>query len=153
MSNRILVIEDNPANMELMVYLLNAYGYQAMTATDGLSGLAVARRERPNLVLCDVHLPGLNGYGVIAILKSEPTLASIPVVAVTALAMTGDRERLLNAGFDGYISKPVEPERFVGAIEQYLDIPNAGGRQPAAGPDSALSTVTNRSKDGDHTDR
>lgn len=129
MSNRILVIEDNPANMELMVYLLNAYGYHAMTAIDGLSGLAIARRERPDLVLCDVHLPGLNGYGVIAILKSEPTLASIPVIAVTALAMTGDRERLLGAGFDGYISKPVEPERFVGAIEQYLDIPHAGSRQ------------------------
>lgn len=128
MSNRILVIEDNPANMELMVYLLNAYGHQAMTAIDGLNGLAIARRERPDLVLCDVHLPGLNGYGVIAILKSEPTLASIPVIAVTALAMTGDRERLLNAGFDGYISKPVEPERFVGAIEQYLDIPHAGSR-------------------------
>lgn len=134
MNNRILVIEDNPANMELMVYLLNAYGHQPMTAQDGLSGLAVARRERPDLILCDVHLPGLNGYGVIAILKSEATLASIPVVAVTALAMTGDREKLLRAGFDGYISKPVEPERFVGAIEQFLNFSHAGSPPPARTP-------------------
>jgi CheY-like chemotaxis protein len=134
LNTRILVIEDNPANLELMVYLLDAYGHQTMTAHDGLGGLALARRERPDLIICDVHLPGLNGYGVIAILKSEPTLCSIPVIAVTALAMVGDREKLLTAGFDGYISKPVEPERFVGVIEQFLKSSHAGASAPGRAP-------------------
>lgn len=134
MNTRILVIEDDPANMELMVYLLSAFGHQTMTAHDGLTALAMVRRERPDLILCDVHLPGLNGYGVITILKSEPTLASIPVIAVTALAMVGDREKLLTAGFDGYISKPVEPERFVETIEQFLNSSHSGSSQPARPP-------------------
>lgn len=117
---RILVIEDNETNRELMVYLLKAFGYQTLEAADGESGIEGARRERPELIVCDVHLPNLDGYGVVGKLKSDETLRDIPVVAVTALAMVGDRDRILAAGFDGYVSKPIAPETFVQSIEKYL---------------------------------
>lgn len=117
---RILVIEDNPANMELMVYLLKAYGYEPLRARDGREGIDTACASKPDLILCDVHLPRVDGYGVVTFLKNHATLRSVPVIAVTALAMVGDRERLINAGFDGYISKPIDPESFVPLIERFL---------------------------------
>lgn len=120
MATRILVIEDNPANMELMTYLLNAHGYSLLTATDGESGLAVATSELPDLIICDVHLPQLDGYGVVRVLKRTPALRGIPAIAVTALAMVGDRDKLIDAGFDGYLSKPIEPETFIADIERFL---------------------------------
>ena len=120
MSARILIIEDNPTNMELMVYLLRAFGYTPLQAHDGEEGVAVAGRELPDLIICDVHLPKLDGYGVVAALKADTALAHIPALAVTALAMVGDRERLLAAGFDGYIGKPIEPDSFVTQIEAFL---------------------------------
>lgn len=120
MATRILVIEDNPANMELMTYLLKAHGYSLLTAADGESGLAVATSELPDLIICDVHLPQLDGYGVVRVLKRTPDLRGIPAIAVTALAMVGDREKLIDAGFDGYLSKPIEPETFIAEIERFL---------------------------------
>lgn len=120
MSARILIIEDNPTNMELMVYLLRAFGYHPLLAHNGEEGVEVARREVPDLIICDVHLPKLDGYGVVAQLKQDPDLKDIPALAVTALAMVGDREKLLAAGFDGYIGKPIEPDTFVTQIESFL---------------------------------
>lgn len=120
MSARILIIEDNPTNMELMVYLLRAFGYQPLLAHNGEEGVQVAQREVPDLIICDVHLPKLDGYGVVAQLKQDPALKDIPTLAVTALAMVGDREKLLAAGFDGYIGKPIEPDTFVTQIESFL---------------------------------
>jgi two-component system cell cycle response regulator len=119
-SARILVIEDNPANLELMSYLLTAYGHTVLTATDGREGIECARRERPHLIVCDVQLPHLDGYEVARWLKSDPALRTIPLVAVTALAMVGDRERVLAAGFDGYLAKPINPELFVRQMENYI---------------------------------
>src|SRR4051812_4675918 len=116
---RILVIEDNSANMELMVYLLTAFGHHPIAAADGVQGVEAARQHMPDLVLCDVHLPRLDGYGVAAALRADPATARLPLVAVTAQAMVGDRERLLAAGFSGYIAKPIEPEQFVGQIEEF----------------------------------
>ncbi|NML61731.1 EAL domain-containing protein [Massilia sp. RP-1-19] len=121
MPARILIIEDNPTNMELMVYLLNAFGFTPLTANDGISGIQAARDTAPDLIICDVHLPRLDGYGVVAALKQDPALRAIPVLAVTALAMVGDREKLLEAGFDGYIAKPIEPDTFVVQLEEFLD--------------------------------
>ena len=121
MSARILIIEDNATNMELMVYLLRAFGYTPLSAIDGEAGVAAALRELPDLIICDVHLPKLDGYGVVAALKGDATVRHIPTLAVTALAMVGDRERLLEAGFDGYIGKPIEPDTFVTQIESFLD--------------------------------
>ncbi|MFC0252623.1 response regulator [Massilia consociata] len=117
---RILIIEDNPANAELMAFLLTAYGHTALTAPDGEQGVAAARAERPDLVACDVHLPGMSGFDVLARMRAEPALAAVPVLAVTALAMAGDREKVLRAGFDGYISKPIEPDSFVAELEAFL---------------------------------
>ncbi len=120
MSARILIIEDNATNMELMVYLLRAFGYTPLAAYDGEEGVRMARSELPDLIICDVHLPKLDGYGVVAELKKDPRLRAIPALAVTALAMVGDRERLLEAGFNGYIGKPIEPDMFVAELESFL---------------------------------
>ncbi len=120
MGARILIIEDNSANMELMSYLLTAFGHTPLMAFDGASGARMAAEEMPDLILCDVHLPGLDGVGVAAMLKGDARLRHIPLLAVTALAMAGDRERLLASGFDGYIAKPIEPEQFVAGLEPFL---------------------------------
>ena len=123
MSARILIIEDNPANMELMTYLLQAFGHTVLSVYNGEEGVETARRELPDLIICDVHLPKMDGYGVLEQLKlnSGAALRRIPVIAVTALAMVGDRQKLLAAGFDGYLGKPIEPELFVSQVEKYLD--------------------------------
>jgi CheY-like chemotaxis protein len=126
---RILIIEDNSTNMELMSYLLSAFGHTPLMAFDGESGVRQAREQLPDLILCDVHLPKLDGYGVVAALKADPRLREIPVLAATALAMVGDRERLMQAGFDGYIGKPIEPEQFVAQLEPFL--PGARAASPA----------------------
>lgn len=117
---RLLLIEDNQANLELMRYLLSAFGHEVLTAEDGSAGLAAARSEHPQLVLCDIHLPKMDGYEVARQIKSDPELRRLPVIAITALAMVGDRERGLQAGFDAYIFKPIEPTTFVGEVERYL---------------------------------
>lgn len=120
MTARILVIEDNPDNMELMAYLLQAFGHTPLTAEDGEQGLGVACRERPDLIICDIHLPKMDGYQVLRGLKADAVSQSIPIVAVTALAMVGDREKMLAAGFDGYIAKPIAPETFISQVEAFL---------------------------------
>ena len=131
---RVMIIEDNLDNLELMRYLLEAFGHVALSACDGESGVAAVARERPDLVLCDIHLPGADGYEVARRLKSDPVLARIPLVAVTALAMVGDRDRVIETGFDGYISKPIEPQRFVSDLESLLPqarrSPGAAARAP-----------------------
>jgi CheY-like chemotaxis protein len=117
---RILVIEDNPANMELARYVLEAFGYSVSAAMNGEIGLELARAEPPDLVICDLQLPGIGGIEVAKRLKAQPALARVPLVAVTAYAMVGDRERVLAAGFDGYISKPIDPQTFVPQIAAFL---------------------------------
>lgn len=121
MPARILVIEDNTANLELMTYLLKAFGHFTIAARDGEAGLETALRESLDLIICDIELPKLNGYEVAQQLKQHPTLRHVPLVAVTAYAMVDDRDKVLNAGFDGYISKPIEPELFVGQVEAFLN--------------------------------
>jgi CheY-like chemotaxis protein len=117
---RILIIEDNAENMQLMVYLLTAFGHSVLEATAGETGLTIAREELPDLILCDLHMPGIKGSEVAQRLKLDPILAAVPLVAVTAYAMVGDREKVLAAGFNGYIPKPINPELFVGEIEMFL---------------------------------
>ena len=139
---RILIIEDNPANIELMSFLLSAYGHAPLSAADGPRGVAAARSERPDLIACDVNLPGMDGFAVLAELKGDPALAGVPILAVTALAMTGDREKVLAAGFDGYISKPIEPESFVAELEAFLTSTPATASAPAAPAAAATPPVT-----------
>lgn len=120
MSARILIIEDKQANLDLMSYLLNAFGHAVRVALDGEEGLAAVRRDPPDLIVCDIHLPGTDGYEVARRLGEDPAYRHIPRIAVTALAMVGDREKVLAAGFDGYISKPIVPENFVSQVDAFL---------------------------------
>src|SRR5712691_3029016 len=121
---RVLVIEDNPASLDLMVYLLKAFGHTPLSARDGLEGIEAARRERPDLILCDIQLPGADGVEVCRQLKQDPALKAIPLVAVTAYAMVGDREKLLAEGFNGYLSKPINPQTFIEQVKPYLPTDN-----------------------------
>lgn len=127
---RILVIEDNPDNLELMTYLLKAFGHEVFSAQDGAEGLELVRLGALDLIVCDVHLPKVDGYEVARQLKSDPRLQRIPLLAVTALAMVGDRDKVLTAGFDGYLAKPIDPQVFVPQVETFL--PADAGR--VAGP-------------------
>ncbi len=117
---RILIIEDNQPNRELMVYLLEAFGHQPLAAVDGEQGLALARAELPDLILCDIQLPGLDGYGVLLALRAHPATRAIPVLASSALAPgeLGETTRL--AGFDGCLSKSCEPELLLAALQAHL---------------------------------
>lgn len=116
----ILVVEDNPINLELVRYLLQAHGHQVLEAVDGAQGLETARAARPDLVICDVQLPVLDGHGVALALRTDPALRHIPLLAVSASAMVGDRDRALAAGFDAHLAKPIDPERFVPWVARYL---------------------------------
>ena len=121
MGSRILVIEDNPTNMELMVYLLTAFGHTTIAARDGEEGVEAALRLVPDLILCDLALPKLDGFGVAQRLRADDRLRAVPLIAVTASAMVGDRDKVIAIGFDGYISKPITPETFVAEVESYLN--------------------------------
>lgn len=134
MAARILAIDDNPDNLELMRYLLEAFGYPALTARDGISGVAMAERERPDLVLCDVQLPDIDGYEVVRRIRSLPEISGLIIIAVTALAMVGDRAKVLAAGFNGYLSKPIDPATFMHQVEAYLqpELRNASKRSQTA---------------------
>lgn len=140
---RILVIEDNAANLGLISYLLTAFGHTVESCRDGQSGLDAARSRPYDLVLCDIQLPKLSGYEIARALRADPAFRELPLIAVTALAMRGDREQVLAAGFKGYIEKPVEPESFVTRVESFLPVAlhkgsplNAAPAPVAPGPDS-----------------
>jgi CheY-like chemotaxis protein len=115
---RILVVEDNPANLALMDYLLRAFGYSVVVAKDGDQGVEIADTERPDLILMDLQLPTISGFEAAKRIRAND--GAMPIVAVTAFAMVGDRERVLGEGFNGYISKPINPETFVTQIEAFL---------------------------------
>ena len=117
---RILVVEDNPANMKLAVFLLHSAGHTVFSATDAEAGLTLARDEQPNLILMDIQLPGIDGLEATALLKRDGATRAIPVIALTALAMKGDEERILAAGCDSYISKPLQYQEFLAAVAAQL---------------------------------
>src|SRR5207249_2218842 len=117
---KVLYIEDNRENRMLVRAVLEAAGYTIVEAEDGLAGIEAAIREEPALILLDINLPGVDGYEIVAILKSFPNLASTPVIAVTAYAMQGDRQRTLVAGCDGYIQKPIDVDAFPRQVAEFL---------------------------------
>ena len=117
---RILVIEDNPDNMLLTVILLESVGHVVLPAIDAEAGLSLARKERPDLILMDVQLPGMDGLAATALLKADEATRAIPVIALTALAMKGDEERIRAAGCDGYIAKPMRMHEFLAAVAEHL---------------------------------
>jgi two-component system, cell cycle response regulator DivK len=113
---KILVVEDNPTNMKLAVLLLETAGHTVISATNAEVGLSLARDERPSLILMDIQLPGMDGLEATALLKQDDATRAIPVIALTALAMKGDEERIRAAGCDGYIAKPMRYQELLAAI-------------------------------------
>src|SRR5215472_6605506 len=132
MTARILVIEDNPTNIELMVYLLTAFGYHLETASDGRTGIELALSRPPDLLICDLEMPVMTSYEVVKHLRDRRETKDIPMIAVTAYAMVGDRDKILAAGFDGYVSKPIYPETFVKQVESFLP----SEKRPSVAPES-----------------
>lgn len=120
----ILVVEDNEMNMQLVEYLLEEGGYGILKAASGEEALELAQRAVPDLVLMDIHLPGMDGLAVVRRLREDPRTSTVPVLALTAHAMRGDRDRFLQAGCDGYISKPIDVASFIPSISRFL--PAAG---------------------------
>ncbi len=117
---RVLVVEDDAQNSYLVRYILEHEGYEVEVVVDGEHALEVAGEWRPDVVLMDMMLPGMDGGETTRRLKRHPDLSGTPVVALTAYSMKGDRERILQAGCDGYIAKPIDPETFLGQLEAHL---------------------------------
>jgi two-component system cell cycle response regulator DivK len=117
---KILVVEDNPANMKLTSLLLRSAGHSVLSAVDAETGLRLARGEQPDLILMDIQLPGMDGWTATTILKQDPATASIPVVALSALAMKADEERCQTAGCDAYIVKPLRYRGLYAVLDRLL---------------------------------
>lgn len=130
MTGRILIIEDDNASRELVKYLLTAAGYATLEAEDGRAGLDMALKDKPDLIICDLQMPLMNGYEVVHALLAQPQWARVPIIAVTAFSMSGDRETALTAGFDEHITKPITPEAFIGQIEAFLPAHLRAGFKP-----------------------
>jgi two-component system cell cycle response regulator DivK len=118
---RILVVEDNEKNMKLFRDVLEAKGYTPIEATTGEQAVDLAAEQAPDLILMDVQLPGIDGLEALSRIRANEHNAAVPVLALTAQAMRGDRERFLEAGFDGYISKPVDVLQFVETVRRYCE--------------------------------
>ena len=116
---KILVVEDNEQNLYLMQYILENNGYEVVIARNGGEALVLALQERPDLILMDIQLPDIDGLEVTRRIRASKADGSIPIVAVTSFAMTGDREQSLKAGCNGYIEKPINPETFLNEIKKY----------------------------------
>ena len=127
MQPTVLLIEDNEQNRYLATFLLKQRGYRVVAAMDGASGIEVATRVAPDIILLDIQLPAMDGYAVARALRRMDALRHTPIVAVTSYAMVGDREKCLAAGCNGYIEKPIDPEHFVAQIESYRP-PQEGSR-------------------------
>ena len=131
----VLVAEDNPVNCELLRELLEARGYSVIEAPDGQEALRVIEQSHPDIVLLDIGMPVLDGFAVIRKIRENPSLARLPVLAITAYAMRGDRESVMNAGFDGYLSKPINSSDVSNEIERLLQRPeDRPGPSPSPSP-------------------
>lgn len=121
MNKQILIIDDDPRNIFALVAVLHAKHYRCLTATDATEGLKILfSREDIGIVLMDMMMPDMDGYQALALIRREPTVASVPVIAVTAQAMAGDREKCMEAGANAYISKPIDTDALLNLLKQYL---------------------------------
>ncbi|MDZ4767826.1 MAG: response regulator [Chloroflexota bacterium] len=116
----VLVVEDNTDNLTLMCDILDALGYSTSVAGNGAEGIVLAQQQQPDLILMDLSMPQMDGWTATRLLKDDPTTAHIPVIALTAHAMAGDRERALAAGADDYVTKPIALKEFSLKIREYL---------------------------------
>ena len=120
MSKRILIVEDHEENRRIMRDLLTSAGYEMIEAVTGEDGVALAERERPDLILMDIQLPGLDGYEATRQIKANPTLRAIPIIAVTSYALSGDDVKAREAGCDAYVTKPFSPRALLAKIREHL---------------------------------
>ena len=121
MGRVILIVEDDPKNLKLIRDLLQIRGYTTLEATDGKQGVDIARTKMPDLILMDIQMPVMDGLEATSILKADPVTKSITIVALTAFAMQGDREKCIEAGFNDYITKPLDTRTFMTKIKEYLE--------------------------------
>ena len=140
MGARILVVEDTPDSLELMTFLLETHNHTVVGAETGEHAIELATTTRPDLVVMDLQLPGIDGYQALTAIRSTPDLAAVPVVAVTSFAMVGDRDRALGAGFDHYMAKPIDPESFTEEINGRLPEHLRGTRPAPAAAEPAQTT-------------
>ena len=116
---RVLVIEDNEDNMKLITFILEKNGYGTIMAENGKRGIELAIKEKPDFILLDIQLPDMDGMEVLKAIRGSEINGEIPIIATTSYAMSGDRERLLQAGCNGYIEKPIDPETIIAQIKQF----------------------------------
>ena len=119
-TKRILIVEDNALNMKLLRDVLEAFGYETITTGEGMEGVALACEQRPDLILMDIQLPDISGYDAVRRLKDHPPTQTIPVVAVTAFAMSGDESKALLSGCDAYVAKPIALRDFIEVVERFI---------------------------------
>ena len=120
MTKRILVIEDTEDNRQIVRDLLESAGYELIEALDGLEGVAAAEREHPDLILMDIQLPGIDGYEATRRIRAVPSLARVPIIAVTSYALSGDEAKTRAAGCDGYVAKPFSPRQLLAKVREFL---------------------------------
>ncbi len=130
MNRTVLLIEDNEQNRYLATFLLELSGFTVVSAADGRSGINLAQSLMPDIILLDIQLPTMDGHAVARHLRANDTLSTIPIVAVTSYAMAGDRERCLEAGCNGYIEKPINPDTFIEEISAYLGASSSSPESP-----------------------
>jgi len=121
MRTKILIIEDNIQNMYMLSYLLEQNNFEIIQAFNGHDGIATAQKSKPDIILLDIQLPEMDGYAVARKLREIDKLKTIPIIAVTSYAMPGDKEKMLTAGANGYIEKPVNPDTFIDEMEQIIN--------------------------------
>ena len=120
MTKRILVVEDTEDNRKIVRDLLSSVGYELIEAVDGLEGVRAAEREQPDLILMDIQLPGIDGYEATRRIRKIPALATVPIIAVTSYALSGDEAKTRAAGCDGYVAKPFSPRQLLAKIREFL---------------------------------
>ena len=126
-AKRILIIEDNELNMKLVHDVLEAHGYATIGASEGALALPLARQHRPDLILMDLQLPDMSGLDAVRQLKADTQTQAIPVIAVTAFAMVGDKDKALVGGCDGYVAKPIKLQDFLGVVKRFIGLGNPVG--------------------------
>ena len=152
MGARILVVEDTSYSLQLMKYLLTAYGHTVLEAVTGEEAIELAAATDPDLVVMDLQLPGIDGFETMTAVRSAPGHETVPVIAVTSFAMVGDRDRALAAGFDHYLTKPIDPETFVDEIngllpEMLRGVPAEPAAERPAAAERATGTAASFSAD------
>ena len=126
MRKKVLIVEDNELNMKLFHDLLEAQGYETLETREGLAALTLAREHKPDLILMDIHLPGMSGLEALKLLRADAATAAMPVIAVTASVMQQDRKQITEAGFDAYVGKPINIREFLDAVRGVLELKGPG---------------------------